>query len=403
MTLHNKRSPAHHIHKARQETPTLPVTPPTEEKPTTTPSVTPSASPSPNPSPSTSPPPPSSTSKTSSRTSPPASPTPTPNPSPSDTTTTADTNTNTNTDTTTNTNTSASDSSSSESSSESTSSQTGTTSGTTTTSPPVTTITGPAVTRTQTSSLAKFSTTIIDNAAITISASPTASPSSGISTGAIVGSVAGGIAIIAVIGIIVAFFLRRWRRNRISDADFNQDEFIRSPNMMESEFRDGHGGYRASTFDPVPPSMSQQAHQSIAPSLSSGSNLAGQGAYPYTGGAIQERQPYTYGQAYTDNNIAREDESSSEIAHGGAYSSQPQPQAAYNPEAYASYAYSTDQHSPGSSDSRSPQIYHPYQTAEYQPRYQDHAPPALVAGAPAVAAGRSTRPVINDDDAYGGI
>ncbi|KAF5379404.1 hypothetical protein D9615_006495 [Tricholomella constricta] len=257
------------------------------------------------------------------------------------------------------------------------------------------TITGAAVTRTQTSSFGTFTPTTTDALLTSSSASSTLAPSSGISTGAIVGSVAGGLAGIAIIGIIVAFFLRRWRRNRISDDDFNPDEFVRSPNMSET-------GYRASTFDPVPPNMAHRGH-TVAPSIGS-TNMAGQGAYPYNGGAgaggsgaaIQERQMYTYGQGY-DTNGARDDDIS-DLAHGGPYSSEPQMQATYNPEAYGSYAYSTEGHYATNPQ----QPHHPYSAQEYQAHYQDNAPPALVAGAPAVPAGRTAH-LVDTDDAYGGI
>jgi hypothetical protein len=171
--------------------------------------------------------------------------------------------------------------------------------------------------------------------------------------------------------------------------------------MMDSEFRDSPAGsppYRASTFDPNPPSMAQRGHANMA-SISSGAGMAGHGAYA-TATAMQERPQYTYGQNEYDAGHARDDEGS-EIAHGGAYSSEPQPQHEYNAEAYGSYAYSTEGH-----HAVQQQQYHPYQAQQYYSEYHDegHAP-ALVAGAPAVPAGRSSRQsvVVNEDDAYGGI
>lgn len=164
--------------------------------------------------------------------------------------------------------------------------------------------------------------------------------------------------------------------------------------MMNSEFRDGpgHGAtpYRASTFDPVPPSMAQR---NFTPSIS-GTNMAGHGAYT-AAAPIQERQAYTYGQGYDGG--AGDD--NSDIAHG-AYSSEPHPQAAYNPEVYGSYAYSTDGQYQVNQNQQS---YHPYQAREYETHYTDNAAPALVAGAPAVPAGRGPARAMSDEDAYGGM
>lgn len=58
---------------------------------------------------------------------------------------------------------------------------------------------------------------------------------------------------------------------------------------------------------------------------------AGYGATS-AGGMLHERPRYTYGQ-----DRGQADDNFSEVAHG-AYSSQPQAQVAYNPEAYGSYA-----------------------------------------------------------------
>lgn len=198
--------------------------------------------------------------------------------------------------------------------------------------------------------------------------------------------------------------------------------------MMDSEFRDtpahhgpgGQASYHASTFDPVPPSMAQLRQQNTA-SIVSSAGIAGQGAYPYAAGAgagaagagIQERQPYTYGQGYDAHGRDRDDEGS-ELAHGGPYSSEPHPQAVYNAEAYGSYAYSTDVRPPQQAYQQPAQYNpHPYQAREYQQHYTDNAhgqgqgrgnlPPALVAGAPAVPAGRVTPTHMSDEDAYGGI
>ncbi|KAG5641616.1 hypothetical protein DXG03_004639 [Asterophora parasitica] len=410
MTLHNN-FPSHRQLKERQQAgrapqipappaladPTGEETPPPESTPGPDPTETHSSVSSNTKPTQTSTPPPAKptqqTTKSAPQTTPPPTPTPTPPSSTQEQQTTV----------------TSTSSSQAESSSESQSSTTSTTSVTsalpTTANLGPVTITGPPVIRTQTSSFSTFTATTDLDASPSISPSQSAAPSSGISTGAIVGSVAGGIAGIALIGIIIAFFLRRWRRNRISDDDFNTDDFVRaSPDSP----------YRASTFDPVPPNMSHRGGHHATPSIG-GPNMAGHGAFAAGAGAagmavgvgatIQERQMYTYGQNY--------DDTASDHAHG-AYSSEPQMQATYNPEAYGSYAYSTEGHYAAATTAPG-QAFHPYSAQEYQAHYQDNAstqpqqqyynngpPPALVAGAPAVPAGRAVS-IIDTEDAYGGI
>jgi hypothetical protein len=102
------------------------------------------------------------------------------------------------------------------------------------------------------------------------------------------------------------------------------------------------------------PDMSE-AHHNIAPSLNepyiphssataqppsqalAASNAADTAAA--NGGSLQERPKYVYGQDPSPANQQRQyDDSASDIAYGGAYSSEPQVQGAYNAEAYGSYA-----------------------------------------------------------------
>lgn len=122
--------------------------------------------------------------------------------------------------------------------------------------------------------------------------------------------------------------------------------------------------------------------------------MAGHGAYPFIAGVgnntLHERPNYTYGTAY---DLAVNDDS---IA--GPYSSQPQLQSAYNPEAYASYVPPPvlDNH-----DGRQ-QVFQPYQAQSQAYAYGDAgAPPPLVPGAHAVLANRSTKSMDNEE-AYGG-
>jgi hypothetical protein len=214
------------------------------------------------------------------------------------------------------------------------------------------------------------------------------------STGAIVGSVAGGIAGLVFLALIIAFFLvcpfypscylpiqhfwstfqRRWRRNA-SDPDFNPEDFVTPTTHYPPVI--GGPTHRVSTFDPSPPSMAQLHGHGTTPSMS-GPGMAGHGAYPYAAGAgaaLDERQYYTYGDQY-DLGPREED------AMGGPYSSQPQQQSAYNAEAYGLYAHSSAQPQQGFA-------------------YSNDGAPALVPGAHAVAANRSTRSMDNEE-AYGG-
>lgn len=61
-----------------------------------------------------------------------------------------------------------------------------------------------------------------------------------------------------------------------------------------------------------------------------------------TSGGLQERPKYVYGQDPTANQQRQYDDVASDVAYGGAYSSQAQVQGAYNAEAYGSYAQYQD-------------------------------------------------------------
>ncbi|KAF8159339.1 hypothetical protein B0H34DRAFT_399641 [Crassisporium funariophilum] len=104
--------------------------------------------------------------------------------------------------------------------------------------------------------------------------------------------------------------------------------------------------------------MTQRSPHTVAPSLNDGSQSDYSG-YGATGVAqppshalaaasaasaaaaavvLQERPKYVYGQDAQGQQQQMHDDEASEMAHGGAYSSQPQMQNAYNAEAYGSYA-----------------------------------------------------------------
>lgn len=145
---------------------------------------------------------------------------------------------------------------------------------------------------------------------------------------------------------------KRNRRDTILGDDFRNSQFFAGASAG------GNGNHNGNDDDLEPPSMAER-HHSFAPSVASGPGMAGQGAFqvgatynngaPTTdrygaagygataygaagagaAGALQERPRYAYGQQNA--------EEVDDMAHG-VYSSQPQPQAPYNPEAYGSYA-----------------------------------------------------------------
>ena len=59
---------------------------------------------------------------------------------------------------------------------------------------------------------------------------------------------------------------------------------------------------------------------------------------PASGGVLQERPKYVYGQDPSPNSQQQQHDDAASDSHGGAFSSQPQVQGAYNAEAYGSYA-----------------------------------------------------------------
>ena len=100
------------------------------------------------------------------------------------------------------------------------------------------------------------------------------------------------------------------------------------------------------------PNMTE-SHHNVAPSLNepyvpypaATVQLPSQsvGATTATPAVLQERPKYVYGQDPTPaNQQLQNDDNGSDAAHGGVYSSEPQAQSTYNPEAYGSYVQYKD-------------------------------------------------------------
>jgi len=176
----------------------------------------------------------------------------------------------------------------------------------------------------------------------TTSAPPLTGPSSNLSAGNIVGAVAGTLIGLAALSFLVVFILRRYRRSRRRA-------------MRDSDF----GNFRRSMFATSRPSsathtMRNMSETNIAPSLkepyvpysattvqlpSQALAAATAATTPASGGSgLQERPKYVYGQDPSPTNQQQQNDDNASDTHGGAYSSQPQVQGAYNAEAYGGYA-----------------------------------------------------------------
>lgn len=139
----------------------------------------------------------------------------------------------------------------------------------------------------------------------------------------------------------------------------------------------------------------------VTTSIVSNPGMAGQGAF---GAAmvhpVQERAQYTYGQEYDiyGNDDGREH------AAGGAYSSEPQVQTTYNPEAYGSYAHQGQNYQAQTYQGQ--QTYQPqtYQAQPYQPQtYEGQAPQSQARAQNGASTNGSRVSHYDEGDAYGGI
>jgi len=131
------------------------------------------------------------------------------------------------------------------------------------------------------------------------------------SVGALVGIVAGGL-FGALILLMLGSYLLRWWRRHSAERDFVDEYNEPSPDFSPS---------RGNSVREPP--MSQPVS---SPSFGAGAGLAGQGIMATR--AAMRTPGYSGGYGGYQN----DDESI-----GGAYSSQPQPQSPYNPEAYGAY------------------------------------------------------------------
>ncbi|KAF8628707.1 hypothetical protein AX17_005930 [Amanita inopinata Kibby_2008] len=155
---------------------------------------------------------------------------------------------------------------------------------------------------------------------------PSATPSQtssggGVSVGAVVGGVAGGLLGIVILIALISYIARWWNRRQANE--FN-DEY-NSPDVDFSPTAGNTGSREDDVFGP------QMTQHGSSPSIGGGAGMAGQGILA-TRATIQTNGPGS-GPNIPYGAYARDDES-----YSGAYSSQPLPQAPYNPEAYGAYA-----------------------------------------------------------------
>ena len=87
-----------------------------------------------------------------------------------------------------------------------------------------------------------------------------------------------------------------------------------------------------------PPSEALAAATAATAATSATATAAAAATTPASGGGLQERPKYVYGQDPSPTSQQQQHDDTVSDAHGGVYSSQPQVQGTYNAEAYGSYA-----------------------------------------------------------------
>lgn len=185
----------------------------------------------------------------------------------------------------------------------------------------------------------------------TVSASALPETSSNVSAGNIVGAVVGTIIGLALLVVLVAFILRRYRRSRrraMRDSDFGT--FRRSMFVTPRSSATPTRGSMTETSHNVTPSLKEPYIPYSARTAKQPSQTPAAATSAATAASVlQERPKYVYGQGVTTTSEKQQDQDQDQQqqqqhddavsdAHGGAYSSEPQVQNAYNPEAYGHYA-----------------------------------------------------------------
>ncbi|KAJ3891610.1 hypothetical protein GG344DRAFT_47022, partial [Lentinula edodes] len=141
----------------------------------------------------------------------------------------------------------------------------------------------------QSSIPASTSTSVISHITTSSSASAASSTSSAkvsgaINTGAVVGGIAGSLAAVAIVGFLMAFFLRRYNGKKRA-ARFEASQFRRSAMVLDEP-----------AFTPRPPEMVQNRENNYISSVTSSTSpgMAGAGAYRFQ----QDHQDANQGQGH---------------------------------------------------------------------------------------------------------
>lgn len=184
-------------------------------------------------------------------------------------------------------------------------------------------------------------------AATTVSASAVTGASSNLSAGNIVGAVVGTLIGLALVAILLAFVLRRYRRSRrraLRDSEFGtfrRSMFVTSSAPTGRSMTEIGHNVAPSLTEPYVPYSAGAAAKHASPTLAAATATT---TIPANGVALQERPKYVYGQGPTATSEKQEDQQHQQHddavsdGHGGAYSSEPQVQLAYDAEAYGNYA-----------------------------------------------------------------
>ncbi|GAW07179.1 protein [Lentinula edodes] len=139
-------------------------------------------------------------------------------------------------------------------------------------------------TEVQTSSFASVSHISTTSSASAASSTSSAKVSGAINTGAVVGGIAGSLAAVAIVGFLMAFFLRRYNRKKRA-ARFEASQFRRSAMVLDEP-----------AFTPRPPEMVQNRENNYISSVTSTTSpgMAGAGAYRFQ----QDHQDVNQGQGH---------------------------------------------------------------------------------------------------------